>query len=294
MCRKKKRLLWRSLSKLFRVVEFICASLRLHFQVHPHWCGETGVPACDGAPALSFERLLRIIPTGVGKQVYHLAMVLPVLSFERLLQIIPTCVGKWAETVSMLRPSSLGSIDESSIGFAVTAQLGWQYTPKKQQRKKIKNYFCSQSALQICRAPPADLRASWVGSLDAHESQRRSAAQLPLAHTLGSLMDTKRCLFSEISEGLQALSDAREGRCTVSSNEKRLSKRLRRATAEEVKALREGLNLSKAMFARQLGTNTGTLESWEKGCTQPNGQASLLIDLIKRYPDTVLRLQALC
>ena len=72
-------------------------------------------------------------------------MVLPVLSFERLLQIIPTCVGKWAETVSMLRPSRLGPTDESSIGFVVTAQLGWQYTPKKQLCKKIKNYFAAKA-----------------------------------------------------------------------------------------------------------------------------------------------------
>ena len=107
-------------------------------------------------------------------------------------------------------------------------------------------------------------------------------------------MVTKRCLFAEISEGLEALNDAREGRCAMSSNEMRLSKGLRRVTAEEVKELREGLNLSQAMFARHLATSIRTLGNWEKGRTQPNGQASLLIDLMKRYPDTVLRLQALC
>ena len=107
-------------------------------------------------------------------------------------------------------------------------------------------------------------------------------------------MVTKRCLFTEISEGLEALNDARQGRCAMNSDEKQLSNRLRRVTAEEVKALREGLNLSPAMFACRLGTNIRTLENWEKGRTQPNGQASLLIDLIKLYPDTVLLLQALC
>lgn len=107
-------------------------------------------------------------------------------------------------------------------------------------------------------------------------------------------MVTKRCLFTEISEGIEALNDARQGGCEMSRDERLLSKRLRRATAKEVKGLREELNLSQAVFARHLGASIRTIESWEQGRTQPNGQASLLIDLMKRYPDTVLRLQALC
>jgi putative transcriptional regulator len=41
-----------------------------------------------------------------------------------------------------------------------------------------------------------------------------------------------------------------------------------------------------------LRTNVRTLENWEQGWAKPNAQAALLINLVKRYPDTVERLAA--
>jgi putative transcriptional regulator len=60
--------------------------------------------------------------------------------------------------------------------------------------------------------------------------------------------------------------------------------------AAELIALRERLNLSRALFARYLRTNPRTLENWEQGRAQPNAQAALLIRLVERFPDTVERL----
>lgn len=42
-----------------------------------------------------------------------------------------------------------------------------------------------------------------------------------------------------------------------------------------------------------LRTNPRTLENWEQGRAKPNAQAALLINLVKRYPDTVERLAAI-
>ena len=61
-------------------------------------------------------------------------------------------------------------------------------------------------------------------------------------------------------------------------------------TADEVLALRERLNLSRAVFARYLRTNPRTLENWEQGRAKPNAQAALLIRLVEKFPDTVERL----
>lgn len=45
-----------------------------------------------------------------------------------------------------------------------------------------------------------------------------------------------------------------------------------------------------SVFARYLRTNPRTLENWEQGRARPNAQATLLIRLVERYPDTVERL----
>jgi len=42
-----------------------------------------------------------------------------------------------------------------------------------------------------------------------------------------------------------------------------------------------------------LRTNVRTLENWEQGRARPNAQAALLINLVKRYPDTIERLAAI-
>lgn len=42
-----------------------------------------------------------------------------------------------------------------------------------------------------------------------------------------------------------------------------------------------------------LRTNTRTLENWEQGRATPNAQATTLMRLVERYPDTVERLASL-
>ena len=60
--------------------------------------------------------------------------------------------------------------------------------------------------------------------------------------------------------------------------------------SSEILALRERLNLSRAVFARALRTHVRTVENWEQGRARPNAQAALLIRLVESYPDTVERL----
>ncbi|MFI5119081.1 MAG: hypothetical protein ACHQM4_01630 [Thermoanaerobaculia bacterium] len=40
-------------------------------------------------------------------------------------------------------------------------------------------------------------------------------------------------------------------------------------------------------------SNVRTLENWAQGRAKPNAQAALLINLVKKYPDTVQRLAAI-
>ncbi|UWF47295.1 transcriptional regulator [Pseudomonas sp. N3-W] len=102
----------------------------------------------------------------------------------------------------------------------------------------------------------------------------------------------KRDIFTELMDGLEALADERQGKVTLRTHKVKLPK-LVPITAEEVVAIRQQLNLSRSVFAMYLRTNTRTLENWEQGRAQPNAQATTLIRLVERFPETVERLAAL-
>jgi len=99
----------------------------------------------------------------------------------------------------------------------------------------------------------------------------------------------KRDLFVELSEGVAALAEARHGKRTLRTHALEY-KPAPKVTPKELIRLRESLRLSRALFAVYLRTNVRTLENWEHGRARPNAQAALLINLVKRYPDTIERL----
>ena len=101
----------------------------------------------------------------------------------------------------------------------------------------------------------------------------------------------KRNLFAELTEGFEALDKQRQGKMTLRTVEVEV-KPAPEVSATDLVALRERLNLSRAVFAHYLRTNPRTLEGWEQGRAKPNAQAALLIHLVDRYPDTVKRLAA--
>jgi hypothetical protein len=50
---------------------------------------------------------------------------------------------------------------------------------------------------------------------------------------------------------------------------------------------------NRAVFARKLRINERTLEKWEQGRAKPNPQAAALLLLVRKYPDTLERLEHL-
>ena len=56
---------------------------------------------------------------------------------------------------------------------------------------------------------------------------------------------------------------------------------------------REALKMSRQVFAFKIGVNPRTLERWEQGRSKPNEQAAALIWLVRKYPDTLKRLESL-
>ena len=130
--------------------------------------------------------------------------------------------------------------------------------------------------------------------LDDEQFQRLQQSLLahPEAGAVIENPDMKRRLFAELVEGLEALAAEREGKITLNRHTL-AAKPAPIVTAEELVQLRQRLNLSRSLFARCLRTNERTLENWEQGRVRPNAQATLLIRLVERYPDTVERLATL-
>ena len=102
----------------------------------------------------------------------------------------------------------------------------------------------------------------------------------------------KRDLFAELTEGIDALADARHGKRTLRTHSMEF-KPAPTLTPQELIRVRKNLKLSRALFAIYLRTNVRTLENWEQGRAKPNAQAALLINLVKHYPDTVQRLASI-
>lgn len=101
-----------------------------------------------------------------------------------------------------------------------------------------------------------------------------------------------RNLFTELSEGFDALAEERAGKKTLRSHKVTFEK-LAPLAPHELLELREQLNMSRALFANYLRTNARTLENWEQGRSKPNAQAVALIRLVQKYPETVRHLATL-
>jgi len=102
----------------------------------------------------------------------------------------------------------------------------------------------------------------------------------------------KRDIFAELMEGFEALALHREGKITLRTHTVQLST-LPTVEADELIAIRERLNMSRSVFAMHLRTNARTLENWEQGRARPNAQATTLIRLVQRFPETITHLVAL-
>jgi putative transcriptional regulator len=60
--------------------------------------------------------------------------------------------------------------------------------------------------------------------------------------------------------------------------------------SEFIRETRKRMRCSRAVFARKLRINERTLEKWEQGRAKPNPQAAALVLLVRRYSDTLERL----
>ena len=103
-------------------------------------------------------------------------------------------------------------------------------------------------------------------------------------------MMIKRKIFGELMESVAAMKSHREGKLTLRSY-KVEPLPLPKVDSKLIRDTRRKLHCSRAVFARKLRINERTLEKWEQGRAKPNPQAAALVLLVRKYPDTLQRLE---
>lgn len=94
---------------------------------------------------------------------------------------------------------------------------------------------------------------------------------------------TKRNLFEELKQGLEEIQAHQQGKITLTGYSLKRPAPLE-IQAEEIKAIRQELNLSQALFALKLRTSVRTYQGWEQGKSKPNQQAMLLLKMVQKSP----------
>jgi putative transcriptional regulator len=100
----------------------------------------------------------------------------------------------------------------------------------------------------------------------------------------------KRNILGELMEGVAAMKGHREGKVTLRTYKVEATP-LPKVDSKLIRDTRKRLRCSRAVFARRLRINERTLEKWEQGRAKPNPQAAALVLLVRRYPDTLERLE---
>ncbi len=103
---------------------------------------------------------------------------------------------------------------------------------------------------------------------------------------------SKRNVFSELMEGVDAMKQHREGKLTLRTHKLPPPEVEETPSAEYFVSVREKFNVSRAVWANMLRVSPRTVEKWEQG-GQASPLAATFIAMVSKYPDTIERLQTL-
>lgn len=92
-------------------------------------------------------------------------------------------------------------------------------------------------------------------------------------------------LYEDLVESLTLAKDHLDGKITLKTYTVEMPDAPELSPAD-IRAIRERLKLSQAVFARSLRTSVRTYQNWEQGKTKPNAQAALLLKMVDKSPQT--------
>jgi len=87
--------------------------------------------------------------------------------------------------------------------------------------------------------------------------------------------------FDSIKQGLTEAFEYSEGRCPKAV--------IHQFSAVDVKSIRSNLDMSQTEFAAAFGISVSTLRHWERGDRVPRGPALVLLNVVAKEPQAVLK-----
>jgi len=98
--------------------------------------------------------------------------------------------------------------------------------------------------------------------------------------------------MSKVSEsimrGLQEMLDHTQGKIELRSSYVSATPPIE-YTADEIRGIRNKLNMSQGFFAEVIGVSKKTVESWEYGRGKPSGAAARMLTIADKDPDALKR-----
>lgn len=88
-------------------------------------------------------------------------------------------------------------------------------------------------------------------------------------------MNSKRDIGQEILDGIRVINAGKGKRRTVK-------------LPDDVRTIRERMDLSQSAFAALLGVSLRTLQDWEQGRRKPTGSAYALLRVATRHPEALI------
>nr|VFK67475.1 MAG: putative transcriptional regulator [Candidatus Kentron sp. UNK]VFK72893.1 MAG: putative transcriptional regulator [Candidatus Kentron sp. UNK] len=87
--------------------------------------------------------------------------------------------------------------------------------------------------------------------------------------------------FHSIKQGLEEAIGCSEGKCIDAA--------VHEFSPIDVKNIRAGMNMTQMEFASAFGLSVSTLRHWERGDRVPQGPALVLLNVVRKEPQAVLR-----
>lgn len=91
----------------------------------------------------------------------------------------------------------------------------------------------------------------------------------------------RKPIFERLKEGLEEGVRYERGELELKSNSVEIPRPPREYEAEDIKDIRERLEMSQAQFAKFLFVSTKTVQGWEQGLRRPTSSAARLLQFIE-------------
>ena len=99
-------------------------------------------------------------------------------------------------------------------------------------------------------------------------------------------------LFESIKQGLNEAISHEQGKIKSKVHRRKLNiAPLPHYKGEEIKKMREKLNLSQRTFAEIIGVSAKSIEAWESGRSEPNGSAQRMLSIINHDEKSLEKLE---